>query len=303
MQVEKRKIPEGPEVRTIGDELNRFVGMTIREAFVISGRYARGSLDLSKMINAQIMRVIVKGKLLAFVLSSNEEVFAALSTLGMTGEWCAVHAPFTRIELTLTGAGEQTLYFNDPRNFGTFKVVSYTEMRRKFAELGPDIMTSKNMWGTIAFPDFKARIARFGKTLTLAEGLLDQRIVSGAGNYIRADAMFLARMSPHRPISGLSDDELRLIWHAMHTIAVSSYANVHPEDMVNPDRRFEHLCYGRAEPEVKETLTPIQIGYRSCKFGLGISDAWAVLPVLSNETVIQYAEGYRMFNDGKPEPI
>lgn len=245
------KIPEGPEARTIGDELNRFVGMTIREAFVISGRYARGSLDLSKMKNSQIMRVLVKGKLLAFVLSNNEEVFAALSTLGMTGEWCVQSAPpaHARIELTLAGAGEQTLYFNDKRNFGTFKVVSHAEMRRKFAELGPDIMPSRNMWGSIAFPEFKARIARFGKTLTLAEGLLDQRIVSGVGNYIRSDAMFLARMSPHRPISGLSDDELRSIWHALHVIAVSSYANVHPEDQVNPDRRFEHLCYGRPESE------------------------------------------------------
>jgi endonuclease-8 len=247
----KTKTPEGPEVRNISDELNRFVGMTIREAFVISGRYARGSLDLSKMKNAQIMRVIVKGKLLAFVLSNNEEVFAALSTLGMTGEWCAQMAPPTdaRIELTLTGAGEQTLYFNDPRNFGTFKVVSYVEMRRKLAELGPDIMVASNLWGAIAIPEFKARITRFGKALTLAEGLLDQRIVSGVGNYIRSDAMFLARMSPHRPISGLSDDELRTIWHAMYTIAVSSYANVHPGDMVNPNSHFEHLCYGHEELE------------------------------------------------------
>ena len=233
---------EGPEVRRIGDWMSTAVGRMITAANVVSGRYMRPEIsDLSRLVGAELERVIVKGKLIIFAFRNGDGVFGALSTLGATGRWYREDLKnpvpdddkkFTRIVLELDDGSH--LLFTDQQNFGTFKVASWNMVRVKQAELGPDIMTPPNLW-SIAVPEFKSRINRFGKNQTLAEGLLDQRIVSGCGNYIRDDAMHQAAMSPHRPIVGWTDDELKRLWQAMNNIALSVYRN----------RMHSWRCYGQ----------------------------------------------------------
>ena len=179
---------------------------------------------------------------------------AILSTLGMTGWWEVATAEAVkrwpldtdpmvkhrRIDIDLSN-GSKLSYF-DPRNFGTFKVVEYSEMKRKLTELGPDILMPEKLWNSIAFPEFFARARRFGRSLTLAEGLLNQRIACGCGNYIRADAMYLAGLAPQRKLAELTDMELRRIWIAMNSIALASLLN---KDVLTSEGMFKNLCYHR----------------------------------------------------------
>lgn len=251
-------MPEGPEVKRVAQGLEVLEGKHITKALVVSGRYKRGMIhDIEKLAGTKVERISVKGKLIVFHLRGDEP-FAVLSTLGMTGWWVVLDKPdhewdkYRRIELQLSD-GTVAAFF-DPRNFGTFKVVSHAEAKRKQAELGPDILTASSHWASIAMPDFLARVRRFGKNQTLAEALLDQRIISGCGNYIRADAMYLARLSPHRPMLELSEAELKKIWHAAHIIAVHSSLNEAPPYEMEPfplarvsGKEFVNLCYGREE--------------------------------------------------------
>lgn len=238
-------MPEAAEVKHVGNLLSTASDHTITEALVISGRYVRAPIDMSQLIGATIERVIVKGKLIVFALRRNSEVFAALSTLGMTGWWYRTHKSeatsikHRRIEITLDDGS--VLVFADPRNFGTFKVTSWSMAKAKQSELGPDIMTPPALW-TITFPEFVARVQRFARKVTLAEALLDQRIASGVGNYIRADAMHLASFSPLRPMIELSEDELKKLWETLHLIATCAYEDRHP---VTPNAGYSNLCYGQ----------------------------------------------------------
>lgn len=254
-------MPEGPEVKRIAKALQRLEGKIIAKAEVVSGRYKRGIHDLERLSNVRLEAVLSKGKLLTLQVKNATEPFAILSTMGMTGWWVILDKPdhewdkHRRIELQFSD-GTVAAFF-DPRNFGTFKVVSYTEAKRKQAELGPDILTESDLW-SVAIPEFTIRMKRFGKNQNLAEALLDQRISSGCGNYIRADAMYLARMSPFRAVSKMTDSDIRRIWVAMHFIGTASSLNEAPPIELNEHGsiikklvadEFQNLCYhGKETP-------------------------------------------------------
>lgn len=240
-------MPEGPEVRRIADGLLELEGRRILHARVVSGRYQRGPIhDLDKLNGALVKRVIAKGKLLALHLDQGGTALAVLSTMGMSGWWFTLREELPpdltrhlRIQLHLEGG--LTAAFVDARNFGTFKVVSYTELKRKLGELGPDILTEAHLWAAIALPELHQRVKRFGGDLTVAEGLLDQRITAGCGNYIRADALYLARLSPHRQLSGLSLEMLNRLWTSLSTVGRHAYRDQH----VLRQGAFDTLVYGK----------------------------------------------------------
>ena len=227
-------MPEGPEVKRTGRGLQRRAGSVITEVTITSGRYTRNPIkDLEKLVGSTLIDVSVKGKLISLHLEKAGDKFGALSTLGMTGWWNpSYRVPDSRIDkykrlMMSFEDGEVGAYF-DPRNFGTFKVVTIDEMARKLQELGPDILSIPRTWMTIEVPQFYERVRRFGKKATVAEALLDQRIAAGSGNYIRADAMYLARTAPKRLISSLTEKELYRLWRALFAVARSAELDHHP---------------------------------------------------------------------------
>lgn len=252
-------IPEGPEVKRMVENLQVLEGKAITSVKIASGRYSRGmSHDADRLVGAQLTQVLAKGKLIVFHLRKGEP-FAATSTLGMTGRWVVLKEmdssyldKYRRIELKFED-GTVAAFF-DARNFGTFKVVSFAEAKRKQAELGPDILTEPRSWAAIALPEFIARVKRFAKKQTLADGLLDQRICSGCGIYIRSDALYLARFSPYRMLAEMNDVELTCIWRALHIIAVHALLDEVPPISINAfpyarkaGREFSHLTYQQNE--------------------------------------------------------
>jgi endonuclease VIII len=70
--------------------------------------------------------------------------------------------------------------------------------------LGPDILAEP--------PEFDAMLARLrahDQRRAIGDAVLDQRLVAGIGNLWKAEALWHARVSPWRPLSDVSDDELR----------------------------------------------------------------------------------------------
>ncbi len=251
-------MPEGPEVKRMVADLQAVSGKTIQTTVVVSGRYSRGVIhNIEKLDGAVVEKIISKGKLIVFYMRG-EEQFCVLSTMGMTGWWVCLkdvdHAwsKHRRLELQFTD-GTSAVFF-DQRNFGTFKVVSPNEAKRKMAELGPDILAEPSEWWSIGLDEFTLRLALFGKRQTIAEALMDQRVCSGCGNYIRADALYLARVSPIINAAILTDAQIQNIWKAMHLIATSSLANEAPfADLTNlkgsriDSHGFSNLCYGQTQ--------------------------------------------------------
>ena len=243
-------MPEVAEVKQYAERLDeKLKNRVIARGTVLSGRYMRvdaGTLGLDRLIAARVVRVASKGKLIVFHFKTPQEEFCALSTLGMAGWWDADRVPyspdiekFKRIMLELADGGHAKFY--DPRNFGTFKVVNTKEAQRKQAELGPDVLQNER-WEDVKTVVLD-RMQRFSKKATVAEALLDQRIFAGCGNYIRADAMYLASISPHRRT--LNDKELGRLWEAVHEVAKTSY---------EAGGAYEPIVYGRRQTRFREEV-------------------------------------------------
>jgi formamidopyrimidine-DNA glycosylase len=59
---------------------------------------------------------------------------------------------------------------------------------------------------------------------TIGAALLDQQIVAGIGNYLRAEILFNCRLDPWRKIADLTADELQRLIHSIPLMAQRAYA-------------------------------------------------------------------------------
>lgn len=223
-------MPEGPEIRRAAERIKSLEGSTIRDIRVLSGRYMKNEVaDLKKPIGQVVAQVRLRGKLIGIYL----EDCAILSTSGMSGHWVKdpEKVKHERIRIWSTdGWTTESFTFGDQRNFGTFKITTIEDADAKFASLGLDIFEDLDL------PELKRRIDRFGHHQPICESLMEQRIFAGVGNYIRAEAMYLAHINPLDRTDMLSDDDLVRLWNAIHGVAIKAY---------ELESRYVDLCYGR----------------------------------------------------------
>lgn len=141
-------------------------------------------------------------------------------TYGMSGQWVFdqdVKHPV--VTFTLDDGSKVT--FNDPRHFGTLKYVyDPIEHENKLASIGPDMFDLYAKVGGSG--DFIKRLQCYPKK-TLAEVLMNQSIVSGVGNYIKAESLYSAKLSPHRFVEDVSEEELDELFYCIATVMTDSY--------------------------------------------------------------------------------
>jgi formamidopyrimidine-DNA glycosylase len=113
---------------------------------------------------------------------------------------------------------DSKIYFYDQRNFGTMKIITdKAELDKKLNELGPDMMD-------ISLDNFKKAITK-GTNVKKAIGnvIVNQKLVSGIGNYLRADALWMAKISPFRKVSELTDNEIQLLYKSVRGLMWGDY--------------------------------------------------------------------------------
>jgi formamidopyrimidine-DNA glycosylase len=93
-----------------------------------------------------------------------------------------------------------TVTFNDPRRFGSMKLVPRTKMDDEplLRSIGPEPLGNE-------FDAAMLAQACAGKKTSLKAALLDQRVVAGLGNIYVCEALFRARLSPKRLASTIAD--------------------------------------------------------------------------------------------------
>ena len=113
------------------------------------------------------------------------------------------------------------LYFYDQLSFGTIKVYHGLEnLRRKLDKIGVDIMDPST-----SSAEFIEKIRGVKNTKrAIGNILLDQKVVAGAGNYLRADSLWHARISPFREVESLTDGELARIYASLRLLVWGAYS-------------------------------------------------------------------------------
>ena len=134
-------------------------------------------------------------------------------------------------------------YFYDQLSFGTLKVVeTRIELEKKLKELGADMLDETN--GIEVFKKAVRKGANNEKMI--GNVLVNQRVISGIGNYLRADGLWLARISPFRKVGELSDEELETIYKSVRALMWGDYApdEAHKKGYIGGDFKIPH-DYGR----------------------------------------------------------
>lgn len=229
-------MPEINEVRKYADFINKNLkNKYINKINILKGRYLKhgpfNNYDqIIKDLPLKVLDVKTKGKFMYIILEKNYYIF---STLGLSGGWCfytnstkkydfplannylnkELSEVYTKrsmdhlnVEFIIKGG---TLYFYDMLSFGTINIIrDETLLNKKLSTIGPDIMDS----GT-TFEIFEAQIMK-KVNLEKAIGvvLMNQKIISGVGNYLRADILWLSKISPFRLVKDLSKNDLEKIY-------------------------------------------------------------------------------------------
>jgi formamidopyrimidine-DNA glycosylase len=204
----KYNMPEGPEVKITTDFLNQFAGKSFHSFAVLSGRYAKkGGIDNDSFakLPAVLKSADCKGKFIYLTLEHEKETYYLFSTLGMTGMWSRNKTKHSRFCIFFDD--EDVLYYNDIRNFGTLKFVSdKKDLDKKLKSLGPDILTAE-----IDCQGFRNRFIK-KQNKTIAECLMNQSVIAGVGNYLKAEILWNSKMSPNRLVKDITSDE----WHDLY---------------------------------------------------------------------------------------
>lgn len=210
-------MPEGPEVRLITDNIRqKLVGKYIHQMDILGGRYQTHSppKNYNKFIKLLPLKVLSINSYGKFIWWEFENTDLTLwNTLGMSGWWQTKEESHNNISFSFSGApGKKTknhfkkIYFNDQRNFGTFIFDSKEKLKQKLLKFGPDIMSTLK-----ADQDKFVKLVS-KKKIPICEILLDQKIASGCGNYLRAESLYLAELNPFILGKDIPKEKIEELW-------------------------------------------------------------------------------------------
>lgn len=230
-------MPEGVEVKISAELIRPLVeGKKIISVDTHpSSRYAVVDPDgfkgfknsLSKTNPVNIIKVSTKGKLMYWTFSNEYYMTCAF---GMTGQWSPIKGKHPCIIVKYIDNDEDKLiYFNDPRHFGNIAFYnSFTQLNAKISSLGWDPLqdsldtiktetTTKTGWLPYLTKTIRASKKPIGQLL------MDQSIFAGVGNYIRAEALYLSKLSPWRAGNMMTADEIKGLCESIIAVMNESY--------------------------------------------------------------------------------
>lgn len=245
--------PEGPEVRRVAEYLGkRLPGMELVDIqWDNKSRYRKGARDNEKFNNMYerfkeylpliINKVSSRGKCIIFELysyKSNSVIYMA-NHLIMTGKWVYEPTEHSNIWLVL-GKDIDTvpivqvlskIYFDDARHQGFFEFYydkEELELEKFGKKLGEDLLDAA-LNNIDLLPLWKKKIAiesnnkRRRVVMEIRNFLKDQKYFSGIGNYLRAEILYEAKVSPFRDIKTLTEQEIEMLYMKSMEIMKNSY--------------------------------------------------------------------------------
>lgn len=244
-------MPEGPEVRRVfHDMLSEITGNTVVEMNILGGRFLKKApVGFDGMVYpATLVNAGVRGKFMWFRFNETTSMWI---TLGMSGTWSTEPNKHAHFEIKLSNG--KSLYFVDPRRFGTIRFShDLSELDKKLASMGMDLLNDGI--DTINL----VRSKKFGDSLskhrnkTVAELLMNQSVLAGVGNYIKCEALYACKVSPFAVVGKLSTMQMLKIFKTIRKIMHDSYqqggATIRDYKRVNGDSgnfAFSFKVYGK----------------------------------------------------------
>ncbi len=241
-------MPEVIEVKGYTDFIKKHIlKKRLRDLEIVKGRYkTHGAFEFyTKFKNhfpLKVLDVNSKGK---YMYITFENDFYLGVTLGLMGGWFYKKSGSSRMIHGLDtdrfddqdrvasyinnaknninvilGFNDGTLYFYDQLSFGTMKIfTSKYDLDKKLSTIGIDMMDLET-----TFEMFYQKIDRHNnENKYIGNVLMNQKLISGIGNYLRSDILYMSKISPFRKVKNLTTNELITIFNNSRKLIWSSY--------------------------------------------------------------------------------
>lgn len=220
-------MPEGPESQVLVNGLKKLTqDRWITSVHSVGGRYVykkipgmtQGFVE-SRHLVENIRR---HGKAIVFDLSTHDHIVV---TLGMTGKFslvkekhAAVRFEYGDVNLCAGGTEGKDFYFVDQRRFGTVRIIPSDKLESTLPKMGWDALDDEL---DVQRVDFDLRDLKKGTVIGSA--LLNGSVFSGIGNYLRAEILYEAGVSPWKACSDLSEQNVEDICKQARKISRRSF--------------------------------------------------------------------------------
>ena len=214
-------MPERIEIQIMVETLNKkYKGKEIQKINICSGRYTKhGSpKDYNKFIKLlplKIKKFKVKGKFIWLTFHNCNWIIHF--TLGLTGHFkYDENGKYCRYQFILD---KGKFCMDDMRNFGTLSFTNDEKfLENKLKKLGIDVFSKD-----FTYKNFKEKISEVKKDKLIGMILLEQKYISGIGNYLRADILYTAKISPFRTIKSLKKNDIKILYRSIKNVINESY--------------------------------------------------------------------------------
>lgn len=222
-------MPELPEVETVRQDLLKYIlNKKITGIEIKLPRLLRGDgIDFRNGVEGRkIVDIERIGKLLMLILDSSDIILVHLKMTGqliyqddknlMAGGHSQSDADLllpnqhTYIILKFQGGG--SLYFNDMRTFGYWKLIKADEKAAIIAKYGMEPVRDNWTW------ENWEKIIKKHPQAKLKSFLLNQSYISGLGNIYVDEAAFCAGILPDRKVGTLSETEKKKLFECIPAI-------------------------------------------------------------------------------------
>ncbi|MCD9032902.1 endonuclease VIII [Luteimonas sp. Y-2-2-4F] len=210
-------MPEGPETHALADRLQA----ALARRKLVEARFIAPALKPCEaaLAGQRVRRVEARGKALltrfgnGLVLYTHSHLFG-FWRIEPAGDERPARAP-PRVLLRTRDTCVRLFAAPSVRvvDEGAVEAIPY------LAGLGPDVLDPATTADLLAQ---RLRLPKFARR-TLAALLLDQAYAAGMGNYLRSEALFAARLSPHRTAADLDEGEAAALGEALVAVPRRAY--------------------------------------------------------------------------------
>ena len=202
-------MPELPEVETIRRDLEPeltdrvIVDVEVHKADIVLPPHDPESFG--RRLTGR--RVVAVGRRAKYLLFRLDDGFVLQVQLRMSGRFALGSevpdpAEFRHIAARMHLDDGRTLFYDDVRRLGGFRLLAGSDWEVEAARLGPEPLETRY------------RAADLGQMLAatrspVKNALMDQRRVAGVGNIYASEALFRAGIDPRRPGRDLEPDEVK----------------------------------------------------------------------------------------------
>lgn len=258
-------MPELPEAETITREISgdlrgrRITAVRVNHDDILMNR-PDGAAFAREVVGRRVTRVERRAK---YPLLWLDDELVLEVQLRMTGRLLVRPEPpdparFSHVAVEMDLDDDSTLYYDDQRRLGGFRLLTREGWAEREDDLGPEPVD----------PDFGPEVLAGivdGRRAAVKNLLMDQRRLAGIGNIYASESLHRAAIDPRRPAGSLSAEEIRRLTRCLQEVleAAIRHFGTSFRDYVGADGRpgdFQHhiRVYGRRGEPCTACGTPIR---------------------------------------------